>query len=149
MIQFLLNLGAWNWLILAVLLFVLETAVSGVYFVWFGLAAAIVGVASFVFDISWEWQLIAFAIISCITVFFVRRFAAPDVSGSDEPGLNVRAEQYVGRVVMVEEAISDGRGKVRVGDTIWAAQGIDAPKGARVRVTGAKGTVLMVEHAVA
>jgi len=91
--------------------------------------------------------LIAFAIISCVTVFFVRRYAGPDMSASDEPGLNLRAAQYVGRVVTVEEPVAGGRGKVRVGDTIWAAQGSDAPQGARVKVTGTHGTVLLVEHA--
>jgi inner membrane protein len=147
--EFFWSLGAWNWFILGVALFVLETIVPGVHFIWFGLAAVIVGILAFVFDIAWEWQLITFAIISCITVFFVRRYAAPDISASDEPDLNLRAVQYVGRVVTVEEAISGGRGKVRVGDTLWSAQGSDAPIGARVKVTGTRGTVLVVEHAFA
>jgi membrane protein implicated in regulation of membrane protease activity len=59
----------------------------------------------------------------------------------------LRAAQYVGRVVTVEEPIAGGRGKVRVGDTVWSAQGSDAPLGARVRVTGTNGCVLLVEHA--
>jgi len=147
--EFLWGLGAWNWFILAVVLFVLETIVPGVHFIWFGLAAVVIGALGLVVDIAWEWQLIAFAIISCVTVFFVRRYAGPDVAGSDEPDLNLRAAQYVGRVVTVEEPIAGGRGKVRVGDTLWPAQGSDAPKGARVKVTGTHGTVLVVEHAVA
>ncbi len=146
--EFFWGLGAWNWFIVAVVLFLLETIVPGVHFVWFGLAAAIVGIAALVVDFAWEWQLIAFAIISCVTVFFVRRYAGPEMAGSDEPDLNLRAEQYVGRVVTVVEAIAGGRGKVRVGDTLWPAQGLDAPQGARVKVTGTHGTVLLVEHAV-
>ena len=117
------------------------------HFVWFGIAAVIVGALGLTVDIAWEWQLITFAIISCITVFFARRYASPEVAASDQPELNLRAEQYVGRVVMVEEAISDGRGKVRVGDTVWNAQGSDAPQGARVKITGTNGTCLLVEHA--
>ncbi len=145
--DFFASLGPWNWFIVAVALFVLETIVPGVHFIWFGLAAAIVGILGLAVDFAWEWQLITFAIISCITVFLARRFAAPDVARSDEPDLNVRAAQYLGRVVMVEEPIAGGRGKVRVGDTVWSAQGSDAPKGARVRVTGTNGCVLLVEHA--
>ena len=144
-----LSLGPWNWLGLAVLLFVLETVVPGVHFVWFGLEAVVVGVLAFVVDVAWEWQLIAFAIISCIAVFFVRRYSGPDVAACDEPDLNSRALQYVGRVVTVEEPINGGRGKVRVGDTVWSAQGGDAPKGAQVKVTGTRGTVLVVEDALA
>ena len=144
--EFFWNLGAWNWFIVAVGLFVLETIVPGVHFIWFGLAAVIIGALGLVIDIAWEWQLITFAIISCITVFLVRRYAGPDMASSDEPELNVRAAQYVGRVVLVEEAIADGRGKVRVGDTVWNAQGSDAPQGTRVKVTGTNGTVLLVEQ---
>jgi membrane protein implicated in regulation of membrane protease activity len=146
--EFFWNFGAWNWFIVAVALFALESVVPGVHFVWFGVAAVIVGALGLTLDIAWEWQLITFAIISCITVFFARRYAAPDVAHSDEPDLNARAVQYVGRVVTVEQAIADGRGKVRVGDTVWNAQGSDAPQGARVRITGTNGTCLLVEHAL-
>ena len=145
--EFFWNLGAWNWFIVAVALFALESVVPGVHFVWFGIAAVIVGALGLTIDIAWEWQLITFAIISCITVFFARRYASPEVAASDQPELNLRAEQYVGRVVMVEEAISDGRGKVRVGDTVWNAQGSDTPQGVRVKITGTNGTCLLVEHA--
>lgn len=146
--EFFWNLGAWNWFIVAVALFALESVVPGVHFVWFGVAAVIVGALGLTIDIAWEWQLITFAIISCITVFFARRYASPDVSQSDEPDLNARALQYVGRVVTVEEAIADGRGKVRVGDTVWNALGSDAPQGSRVRITGTDGNCLVVEHAL-
>jgi membrane protein implicated in regulation of membrane protease activity len=145
--EFIWSLGAWNWFIVAVALFALESVVPGVHFVWFGVAAVIVGALGLTVDIAWEWQLITFAIISCITVFFARRYASPDMATSDQPELNLRAEQYVGRVVTVEEAIADGRGKVRVGDTVWNAQGSDAPQGARVKITGTNGTCLLVEHA--
>lgn len=145
--EFFWNLGAWNWFIVAVGLFALESIVPGVHFVWFGVAAVVVGALGLAVDIAWEWQLITFAIISCITVFLARRYASPEVAASDQPDLNARAEQYVGRVVMVEEAIAHGRGKVRVGDTVWNAQGSDAPQGARVKITGTKGTCLLVEHA--
>lgn len=145
--EFFSNLGAWNWFIVAVALFALESVVPGVHFVWFGVAAVIVGALGLTLDITWEWQLITFAVISCITVFFARRYAAPDMASSDQPDLNARATQYVGRVVTVEEAISGGRGKVRVGDTVWNAQGSDAPQGSRVRITGSSGTCLLVEHA--
>lgn len=146
--DFFWNLGAWNWFIVAVALMALESVVPGVLFVWFGLAAVIVGFLGITIDIAWEWQLVAFAIISCVTVFLARRYASPDVTHSDEPDLNARATQYVGRVVTVEEAIADGRGKVRVGDTVWNALGSDAPQGARVKITGTNGNCLVVEHAL-
>ncbi len=140
------TLGPWNWLILAAALFMLETVVPGVHFLWFGLAAVIVGALAFATGFGFPWQLVAFALISVATVFWVRRYATPESAKSDLPDLNVRGAQYIGRKVVVEDAIVNGRGKVRVGDTLWGAQGEDAPKGAQVEVTGVNGTMLVVER---
>jgi len=93
---------------------------------------------------TWPYQIIAFGIIAVLTVFLVRRYVRPDVAKSDLPDLNERGQQYIGRSLVVEQAIQNGRGKVRVGDSVWQAEGSDAPTGARVKVTGARGTVLLV-----
>lgn len=148
------NLGPWNWVILAVALFVLETVLPGVNLLWFGLAAMIIGAVAIAFaDFSpeaaalftWQWQLVAFALLAIATVFFVRRYASSAAGPSDEPGLNTRALRYVGRVFTVAEPIVDGRGKVRVGDGLWLAEGPDMPAGTRVKVVGVSATVLIVE----
>lgn len=138
------QLGAWVWFALAVILLVLESIVPGVHFVWFGLSAAIVGVIALLVPVPWEWQIIAFALIALAAVFWVRRKSREESSHPDVPDLNVRGAQYIGRVVTVEDAIVNGRGKVRVSDTVWSAEGEDAAKGSRVKVTGVDGTVLVV-----
>jgi len=143
------SLGAWNWLVAALVLFTLETVVPGIHFLWFGVAAAITGLLALATGAAVPWQLIAFAVLAAATVFIVRRYARPDRARSDEPDLNVRGAQYVGRTVIVEDPIAGGRGKVRIGDTVWVAQGPDAPRGASVKVTGTNGTVLVVERAQA
>lgn len=145
--DFLFGLGPWNWLILAILLFCLETVIPGVHFLWFGVAAVAVGLVAFAIPMPWPWQLVLFALAAIATVFFVRRYARADVSSSDEPMLNERGQQYTGRVVTVEEPLLGGRGKVRVGDTLWQAEGPDAGAGERVRIVGSNGTVLRVERA--
>jgi membrane protein implicated in regulation of membrane protease activity len=136
--------GAWLWFALAVLLLVLESIVPGVHFVWFGLSAAVVGLIALLLPIAWPWQVIAFALIALAAVFWVRSKSREESSKPDVPYLNVRGAQYIGRVVAVEDAIVNGRGRVRVGDTLWSAEGEDAVKGARVKVTGVDGTVLVV-----
>jgi len=145
--EFLWSLGGWNWFIVAVALFVLETIIPGVHFLWFGLAAVIVGVLAIATGITWQWQLIAFALVAVAVVFIVRRYANPASARSDEPDLNIRGAQYIGRMFTVTHAIQQGRGKIRVGDTIWNAEGEDAPVGARVKVVGVDGTVLVVQKA--
>ena len=136
--------GLWNWVILAVLLFGLETVVPGVHFLWFGVAAILVAGLAFLTGIAWPWQLVAFALFAVATVFVVRRFSRSDNSPSDTPDLNARGAQYIGRVVVVADPIVSGRGKVRVGDTLWQAEGADAAAGTRVKVTAARDTVLVV-----
>jgi len=144
--NFFAGLGPWNWFILAVILFALETVIPGVHFLWFGVAAVLIGLLALATDLAWQWQLIAFAVIAVATVFLVRRYARPDATLSDLPDLNVRGAQYIGRTVTVEEPIRSGRGKVRVGDTVWQAEGPDSAAGSRVRVTSVNGTVLVVER---
>jgi hypothetical protein len=148
------GLGPWNWFIAGVLLMALETLIPGVHFLWFGLSAIVVGILLFALTaaglgeaLSLPWQLVLFAVISVATVFWVRRFANAQDVESDERDLNQRSAQYFGRVVVVEEPITEGRGRIRVGDTLWAASGADAAKGSRVRITGANGTVFIVEPA--
>jgi membrane protein implicated in regulation of membrane protease activity len=146
-VQLLYSLGPWNWFILGVVLLVLETVIPGVHFLWFGIAAFIIGVLAFALDLAWQWQVLAFALLSVAALFWVRKYARPDVAISDQPDLNVRGQQYIGRSLVVEQAIQNGRGKARVGDSLWAVEGPDTPAGERVKVTGVKGTVLVVERA--
>jgi hypothetical protein len=95
---------------------------------------------------GWWWLGAGAALlITDIVIDFV--WAHPTISRSDQPDLNRPAVQLVGRVLVVAEAIDGGRGKVRVGDTLWPAEGSDIPAGAEVRVIAAKATVLVVERA--
>ncbi len=66
---------------------------------------------------------------------------------SDQPGLSHGPHALAGRVLEVTQAIENGRGRVRAGDTVWSAEGPDVPAGARVTVTGVRDTMLVVEHA--
>ena len=146
MVDFFYSLGPWNWLILAAILFSVEMVLPGVHLIWFGLAALLTGLLSLAVGVPWQWQLIAFAVLSVITVFVARKYTRSSHAVSDEPDLNVRGAEYIGRTVAVEEPIRGGRGKVRVGDTVWIAQGADTPAGSRVKITGTDGTVLLVER---
>lgn len=53
----------------------------------------------------------------------------------------------VGRVFEVKQAIVDGTGRVRVGDTTWKVSGPDAGVGEKVKVVGIDSAVLRVERA--
>ena len=144
------SLGYWSWILLGLMLFVLEALIPGVYLLWFGMAALVIGAVVALLTMfgataafSFEWQLVAFALLAVVMVFAAKRFAR-SAPGSDSPDINLPGAQFIGRIVIVEDPISQGRGKVRAGDTLWLAEGEDAPRGAKVVVTGVHGTALVV-----
>jgi hypothetical protein len=114
---------------------------------WLGAALALYGGWKVSRSDPQGWWLVgagAACLIADLAIDLV--WAHPTVSRSDQPDLNRPAAQLVGRVLTVAEAIEAGRGKVRVGDTLWAAEGPDTPAGSEVRVTAVKGTLLQVER---
>jgi membrane protein implicated in regulation of membrane protease activity len=48
---------------------------------------------------------------------------------------------------VLADPIVEGRGRVRIDDTVWQVHGPDAPAGSRIVVTGADGSILRVEPA--
>ena len=140
------RLGAWVWLIAAALLFIFEALIPGVYLLWFGVAAIVVGLLGLIIQMSLTTQIMLFVAASVVSVFAGRRIAQMMMSPSEEPNLNARSQQYVGRTFEVAEPITGGQGRIRVGDSVWSAEGPDAAAGARVKVTGTRGTVLIVER---
>ncbi len=147
MFPFLNNLGAWNWLILAALLFAVEILVPGVFLIWFGLAALIVGTSALVVGISWQVQLVLFSGLSVASVIISKRYLRRDDDQSDKPLLNQRAEQYIGRSFVLSKSIENGRGGVKIADSIWQVEGEDCAEGTLVKIVGAEGTILKVEPA--
>lgn len=135
----------WFWLSLGLILGAAEMVAPGFFLMWLGLAAIIVGVLDYFLPITVAYQVAMFAILSVLTVFAGKKFLADNPIETDDPKLNDRGARLTGEIVTVVEAITDGQGRVKVGDTVWAARGTDAATGARVRVTGADGAVLLVE----
>ena len=142
------TLGTWNWLIFGFILMALELVAPGVFLFWFGLAALLVGLVSFVLHPTWQSQLLMFAVFALIAVPIWRRLAKSQREASaSNPFLNRRAAAHVGRVFTLEKPIVDGFGTVRVDDTIWRVAGPDVPAGSRVRVVRADGANLTVAAA--
>lgn len=135
----------WVWLSLGFVLAAVEMIAPGFFLMWLGAAAIIVGVLTWALPISLPLQVALFAILSVFTVYVGKKFLKDNPIESDDPKLNDRGARLTGEIVTVVEAIADGRGRVRVGDTEWNVRGADAAAGSRVRVTGADGAELLVE----
>ncbi|MEQ9519926.1 MAG: NfeD family protein [Parvibaculum sp.] len=139
------NWGEWTWWIIALGLAALELVLPGVFLIWLAGAALVVGVLGIVLDMSWQWEIALFAVLSVVSAYTGYRVTNKDGDHSDHPSLNKRSQSYVGQRFVVVEPIRNGRGKVKVGDTLWQATGPDIEAGADVLVTSVDGTLLKVE----
>lgn len=145
------QLGPWSWWVLGLVLLGAELLVPGVFLVWVGLAALVVGALSLALweEVFWSWQLqmLLFAALAVIAALLGRRYVYNNRHATDEPFLNQRSAGLVGRTTILNEAIVEGRGRVRLDDTYWSVMGPDLPAGSRVRVVASDGRQLTVEAA--
>ncbi len=135
----------WHWWILAAVLLILEVFSPAAFFIWIGLAAGLVGVLLWVFGLSWQMQLLLFGVLSVVCVVLGRAWFKRHPIATDKPNLNRRGQDLIGRVFDVEQAISNGSGRIRVGDSTWKANGPDVAVGKKVKVVGINSAVLQVE----
>ena len=135
----------WFWLSLGLLLGVAEMLLPGFFLIWLAIAAIVTGLLAFLVPIGMATQVGIFALLAVASVYAARRWLVSNPIESDDPMLNDRSARMVGETVTVVDAIDGGEGRVKVGDSVWAARGPDAPTGARVRITGCRGSTLTVE----
>ena len=143
------HLAFWHWLVFGVLLMALEIFAPAMLVMWFGFGAIVTGILLWLIpDMGLSWQLLIFAVVSGSSVLGWRksRFREENIS-SDSPDLNNRLHSHIGKEYVLTEAIVNGRGTMRVGDTAWRVTGEDLPSGTRVRVTGVDGVLFTVEKA--
>lgn len=144
------ELGGWIWWLAGFALLAAELAVPGVFLVWIGVAAIVIGAISLMaWDAAWwgwEVQLIGFALLSVVFVLAGRRYFGRDVE-TDQPLLNRRTDSLLGRTAVLAEPIAEGRGRIRLDDSWWPVEGTDLPAGTRVRIIAARDSTLTVEPA--
>lgn len=141
-----LEITFWHWGILAAALLGLEIVAPGAIFIWMAVSAALVGGLLFaVPNLVLEYQIILFAVLSIISVLTFRKFFKPNDHVTDQPSLNRRGEQYVGRTFTLAEPIENGTGKIIVDDSTWRIRGEDQAAGSTVKVISADGVLLNVQ----
>ena len=139
----------WNWWILAGLLVLIEIITPGFVFIWLGISAAVTGAIVYFWpELDWHYQLVVFAALAIESVVVWILLRKRLAKAGDQPGLNRRGEQHVGKTFMLVEAIDNGRGRIKIGDGTWIVEGDDMPLGAKVRVTSVDGAVLRVVDAL-
>ena len=137
------------WAAIALLLFAAEALAPGAFMLWLGLAAAAVFLIVLLspVEIPVLAQAAAFVVLGFASIQVYRKWLRGHERQSDQPALNRRTAALVGRVVSLERAIVDGRGRVQIADAYWEVSGPDLPEGAAVRIVGGDAMTLQVEAA--
>lgn len=147
MMEWLEHVVFWHWWMLAGLLLILELTAPAFFFLWLAIAAGAVGLILMIFPtMPIEAQLVLFSIASIVSVFAWRKYRESRPLKSDQPNLNRRGHQYIGRIFNLSTAISNGEGKVTVDDSTWRVRGPDLPIGTSIKVTGVDGVIFTVER---
>ncbi|WP_201315520.1 NfeD family protein [Dyella sp. EPa41] len=135
------------WWIVALVLIAIEVVLPGYFMLWIGIAAAVTGVLVLaVPGLSVLTQAIAFAALAFLSCAAYWYWLRPKLMRGEpsESRLNRRGEQQIGQRYVLAEAIVNGRGKAKVGDSLWLVRGPDLPAGSTVEVTGVDGNTLLV-----
>lgn len=141
-------ISPWYWMIGGALLAVIEIFAPGVFLLWIGLGAILVGVALWTLpELSMSAQLAVFALAmlgSLSLGYVIQRRSGPKAG---EPVLNQEMQDYIGRRFEALDDFVAGRGRVRVGDTSYSAS-CDGPvgKGEVVVVSAIDHGVLVVRR---
>ena len=134
----------WNWWLLGVVLMMIEAIAPGFFFLWMGVAALLVGLVLTVLpELAWTYQVLLFALLSVGSIVAWRLRLRRHPTRTNDPMLNRRGHQYVGRVFTLEAPVVNGHGKLRVDDSTWkVVVDQDCPTGTRLRIVGVDGVVL-------
>lgn len=149
--EFFSNLGPWTWMIVGLLLLIGEAALPGVFLIWFGLAGVVIGaltLAPFT-DVSWwPWQaqMVGFGVLSLIFIMVGNKVFPSNIKDDAASAINDPHARYLGTETVLLEAIENGTGRVRLGDTTWLVKGPPLDEGSKVRVVGSDSGVLVVEE---
>jgi membrane protein implicated in regulation of membrane protease activity len=136
----------WHWWIFAVILLIIEIVAPAFFALWMSIAAFITGVTLYLIpELSLEVQFVIFAVLSVVSIVLWRNYYVKNPIKTDEPLLNRRGEQYIGRVITLTSPIVDGIGKVSVDDSTWKVVGEDCSVGTKVKIVSVDNVIFNVE----
>ena len=136
----------WYWWSAALLLLLLEIILPGAFLMWIGLGTVVVGIFLWLFPtapVILQLFVLAVSIVGAVLVGI--RWSNTEKSSSRSK-LNQGLDQLVGQEAVVSQGFEEGRGRVRVEDSFYAAYA-QAPLevGQRVLITGVNANGLQVQ----
>lgn len=153
MVELIAAVSPWHWFALAGVILIAELLTGTTYLLWPAAAAVLVGFVHLSpIDVGWVAEVVLFAGLSAILALFGDRFVRPAWFRTDRPRLNDPSARLIGSTVVAVTPFTTGSGRVRVGDSEWAAAlvpdhgPVDA--GATLTVVAVEGVTLRVEPRV-
>jgi membrane protein implicated in regulation of membrane protease activity len=141
-----LTLFFWYWWVFAVIFLVVEMLIPAFFFLWMSVSALVTGIIVWLIPgVSTDIQILIFSLLSIVAIVVWRVYGKKISITSDQPLLNRRGSQYVGRIFNLHEPIVNGQGKIKVDDTIWKVYGEDCDIHSKVKVLASRGTVFDVK----
>ena len=139
------HIETWHWIVIGLALALAEILIPATVLLWTGIAALIVGgIVALWPGLGWQTQAILFSVLAAVSVaiglYLRRHFAKPQ----HPTGINRGTFRFIGQRGALHTPIVNGRGEIKLGDTIWAATGPDLPSGTTVEVVASDGTTLTV-----
>lgn len=136
----------WHWYILGVALIIIEMLAPSFFALWVAISAFLTGTILYLMpSLAWEYQVIIFAVLSIVSILAWHQYYVKNPIVTDEPLLNRRGEQYIGRVMTLKEPIEDGQAKIRLDDSTWKIEGEDCPTGTKIKIVSLNNVVFQVE----
>jgi hypothetical protein len=140
-----MDIQAWHWVVLGAALAIAEIFAPATVLLWTGGAAIVLGLALWTLPpIAWQFQIVAFIALAMIAVALGLKLKRRPREPLRTEDVNLGTARLVGQRVELATAIVNGRGTVRIGDTVWQVDGPDLAAGTAVRITGTDGITLKV-----
>jgi len=137
----------WLWWILALGVILADSFITGdIFLTWFSPPAFILGAVVYFFHgIGITSQILLFSVLSIISAVVIEMQLKRTMPTGNQPQLNDRLGDLVGRFSVLRKPIQNGYGEARFGDCNWQIKGQDCPAGSLIKVIGVEGLWLMVE----
>jgi membrane protein implicated in regulation of membrane protease activity len=111
----------------------------------------VTGLLVWLVPFGWELQGVIFAVLTLIAAWLWWLWLSRRVRDQKpaDASLNQRGQQLVGRRFILDNALVNGRGHMRVGDSSRpVSAGSDLPAGSKVEVIAVEGITLHIKAAV-
>ena len=136
----------WLWWALASVMLIVELLTGSGFLLAMAIAATLAGIYAYTAPFATDYQFMVFGVlaflIAAIWWFLCKRLEKEIPTNSF---INQRLQKMVGQTAEVTQAIHNGRGRAKIGDTEWPVIcAEDLPVGRAISVIDIKGTALIV-----